>query len=194
MNTNSNTRILKDIIFPTSELKILSFFTLHPEDSFHVRELSRRTKLSLGGTNKALSSLHSQGLLDRKRIGSNLVYTLKRDDLIVRRLGIVSILIELEPLKDELAEFSGLIILFGSFARGENTTGSDLDLLVIGNHKDEIRDIIDLFIQDKGEDFPKIQSIIRTPAEWMALEDKDPVFFSEVSKGIALWDKQKNER
>jgi predicted nucleotidyltransferase len=194
MNTNSNTRTLKNIIFPTSELKILSFFTLHPEDSFHVRELSRRTKLSLGGTNKALASLYAQGLLDRKPMGSNLIYTLNRDDLIVRRLGILSILTELESLVKKLAELSSLIILFGSFPRGENMKGSDIDLLIVGNPKDEIQDIVDQFEKDRGEDFPKIQAIIRTPIEWMALEDKDPVFFSEVNKGIALWDKQRNER
>lgn len=194
MNTNLNTRQIKNTIFPTNELKILSFFTLRPDDSFHVRELSRRTKLSLGGTNKALTSLYNQGLLNRKRIGLNLVYTLNRNNIIVRKLGIISILAELEPLKDQLEEFSGLIILFGSFARGENTADSDLDLLIIGNKKDNIQDWIDSFMLDKEDDFPKIQAIIRTPVEWMALEDNDPVFFSEVSKGIVLWDQQKNER
>lgn len=186
--------MLKDIIFPTNELKILSFFTLHPDDSFHVRELSRRTKLSLGGTNKALTSLYAQGLLDRKPMGSNLLYTLNRDDLIVRRLGILSILTELESLTKNLEEISSLIILFGSFPRGENTKGSDIDLLIVGSQKDEIQDIVDHFEKDGGEDFPKIQAIIRTPIEWIALEDKDPVFFAEVTNGIVLWNKQKNER
>ncbi|MGB3976027.1 MAG: nucleotidyltransferase domain-containing protein [bacterium] len=148
----------------------------------------------MGGTNKALTSLYNQGLLNRKRIGLNLVYTLNRNNIIVRKLGIISILAELEPLKDQLEEFSGLIILFGSFARGENTADSDLDLLIIGNKKDNIQDRIDSFMLDKEDDFPKIQAIIRTPVEWMALEDNDPVFFSEVSKGIVLWDQQKNER
>lgn len=191
MNEKSNTRTIKHIIFPTNELKILSFFTLHPDESFHVRELSRRTKLSLGGTNKALSSLYMQGLLHRKRIGSSLLYTLNRDDLIVRRIGIMSILTELMPLKVELAEFSSLIILFGSYARGDHTIGSDLDLLIVGIQTEKILEKIDQFSKERGEDFPDIQAIIRTPAEWMALEDLDPVFFSEVSKGISLWDKQK---
>ena len=132
-----------------------------------------------------------QGLLHRKRIGSSLLYTLNRDDLIVRRIGIMSILTELMPLKVELAEFSSLIILFGSYARGDHTIGSDLDLLIVGIQTEKILEKIDQFSKERGEDFPDIQAIIRTPAEWMALEDLDPVFFSEVSKGISLWDKQK---
>jgi predicted nucleotidyltransferase len=100
------------------------------------RELARRIERSWGGVRPALARLVEHGLLDRDEVGATYVYRLNREHL-------------LAPAVDELAGarttfFSRLRSLiaawkiqplhasiFGSMARGDGDTTSDVDVFVV---------------------------------------------------------------
>lgn len=79
-----------------------------------------------------------------------------------------------------------LIILYGSVARHEDTTGSDIDILIISSDKDKIKDkiyskVVD-FLLDFGED---ISAKIISSSDYNRV--KDTHFISTVEKeGIIL--------
>jgi predicted nucleotidyltransferase len=88
--------------------------------------------------NKELSRLHEAGLLDRERVGNQLRYSANRSHQIYSELtgilrktvGVADVLIEaLAPLADSIE----LSFIYGSVARGTESPGSDVDLLIVGS-------------------------------------------------------------
>ncbi|MFQ5481002.1 MAG: hypothetical protein ACE5DW_06965 [Thermodesulfobacteriota bacterium] len=41
--------------------------------------------------------------------------------------------------------------------------------------------------------FSEIRAVEKTPAEWAALEEKDPVFHNEILSGVSLYEKEIDE-
>jgi predicted nucleotidyltransferase len=126
------------LLFPAAyRRQVLALLLLHPERKLHVREISRLTGTTAGTMNKELSRLHEAGLLDRERVGNQLRYSANRSHQIYPELagilrktvGVADVLIEaLAPLANSIE----LSFIYGSIARGTETAGSDVDLLVVG--------------------------------------------------------------
>ena len=90
-----------------------------------------------------------------------------------------------EELTRKIKTFSEKIILFGSCARGEDTPESDLDIFVVSREKDKVRGLI-APVKEKR----KVQLVIKTPQEFIILDQKEPVFYEEIHRGIVLWEKE----
>ena len=134
--TSSNSAAL---LFPASyRRRVLTLLLLHPERALHVREIARLTGTAPGTLNKELAKLHDAGLLERERVGNQLRYSANRSNAIYSELA--SILRKTvgvaDVLADALAPAADSIVaafIFGSVARGAETAGSDLDLMLIGS-------------------------------------------------------------
>jgi predicted nucleotidyltransferase len=115
----------------------LALLLLHPEATFHVREVARMTGRAAGTMLRELNALADAGILDRQRVGNQVRFQANAncpifDDLrniLKRTAGIADVLREaLEPLAERL----DVVFVFGSVARGDERAGSDIDLMVIG--------------------------------------------------------------
>ena len=73
--------------------------------------------------------------------------------------------------------------LIGSFARGEQTEDSDIDLFVLSNQPESAQRII-----QKSSLSEKIQPVIKKQVEFIGLDKKKPLFYQEIEKGIILWE------
>jgi predicted nucleotidyltransferase len=111
---------------------------LHPESSLHGREIARRAGLPAGTLTRELKRLADVGLLNCERRGNQLVYSANQQSPIFKELagilrktsGLADVVTEaLESVADRI----DLALIFGSVARGAETQGSDVDLLVIGS-------------------------------------------------------------
>lgn len=126
------------LLFPAAyRRQVLALLLLHPERKLHVREISRLTGTTAGTMNKELTRLHEAGLLERERVGNQLRYSANRSHQIYPELtgilrktvGLADVLIEaLAPLADAIE----ISFIYGSVARGTETAGSDVDLLIVG--------------------------------------------------------------
>ncbi len=126
------------LLFPASyRRQVLSLLLLHPERKLHVREIARLTRTAPGTLNKELTRLHEAGLLNRERVGNQVQYSANRSHQIYPELaailrktvGLANVLIEaLAPLARDVK----VAFVFGSIARGNETAGSDVDLLIVG--------------------------------------------------------------
>lgn len=130
--------MLLDLLFGTYRQRVLAQLLLHPDSSYHVRELARLTGTSAGTLHKELAKLAEVGLLQREKQGNQVRYQANRECPVFAELsglfrktsGLVDVLAE--ALR-QLQPSPELALVFGSVARGEENARSDVDLLLIAD-------------------------------------------------------------
>jgi len=118
---------------------LLNYFFLHPEEKLFVNEISRKLNLDKRNLKKKLKELEKENLLNSEPRGNQRIYYINRGyplfneykQIAFKTIGIES------KLRILLEKVDGLenAYLFGSYAKDEMDTHSDIDLLVIGEHK-----------------------------------------------------------
>jgi predicted nucleotidyltransferase len=118
--------------------KVLGYYFLNPNARHYSRELAGLLKVDTGNLSKKMSELKKEGLFLVETEGKNCYFTLNKkfpllkeyQNIYEARFGVA------ESLKSVLKEVKGLseAYLFGSYVKGNFEEGSDIDLLVIGDH------------------------------------------------------------
>jgi predicted nucleotidyltransferase len=130
--------MLSSLLFSEYRRRVLGLLLLNPDTTYHVRELARLTGTSAGTLHKELTKLTQGGLLRRQEVGNQVRYSANRDCPIFDELA--SILRKTSGLVDVLASALGsvekniaLTFVFGSVARGEQQSNSDVDVMLVGS-------------------------------------------------------------
>ena len=130
--------MLASLLFGTYRQRVLGLLLLNPERSYYVREIARLTDTAAGTLHKELARLAEVGLLVRESVGNQVRYSANRDCPVFEELA--SILRKTSGLADVLAEALSpvenqinLAFVFGSLARGEQQSGSDVDVMLVGS-------------------------------------------------------------
>lgn len=119
-----------------TQLRVLSHFFENPNEEFYLRELGRLLKLSPMTVKRALDDLVNDKLIIRQKKKNQILYHANTESLSYKFAKISYNLARLEEneildfLLDKIPGISS-IILYGSYAKGENDKHSDLDLLMI---------------------------------------------------------------
>ena len=95
----------------------------------------------------------------------------------------------LQPLVNKLKEISKKIVLFGSCARGENIASSDIDIFILADSSEAIKEKI-----KKSNLREKLQPIIRNSTQFIKMEKEESVFIEEIEHGITLWESKDESR
>lgn len=129
---------LATLLFPEYRRRILGLLLLRPDEALHGREIARRTGLPAGTITRELTKLATVGLLKRTKRGNQQVYSADTAGPIFAELA--SILRKTSGLADVLmqalapaAQQLRLAFVYGSVARGQETAGSDIDLMLVGD-------------------------------------------------------------
>ena len=139
----SNRHPIRDIFSSTTYLKVLSFLAKFSDQEYHEREIARRTGISFGSANRVLNELFADGILVRRPAGKMRFYSFNSGDSIATIFKIFVSISLLRPLIKDLQEFASEIVLYGSCARGQDVSRSDVDLFVVSAEKEEVLRIID---------------------------------------------------
>jgi predicted nucleotidyltransferase len=108
------------------------------QEGLHLRELERRTGVNSRQLVRELHTLRDAGVLTPTRVGNMVLYRFNPDcpvyeeiqSLVRKTVGLADVLRNaLEPFRKRIE----LAYIFGSFARGEQRSDSDVDLLIVGN-------------------------------------------------------------
>ncbi len=127
-----------DLLFGDYRRKLLGLLFARPNESFHVRELSRLTNIPVGSLHRELKQLSHAGLLLRRPSGNQIHYQANQEspmftDLtsLLRKAALPSLIAENRSLK-RLSKKYGVkkLFVFGSSARGDANVDSDIDFLV----------------------------------------------------------------
>lgn len=110
-------------------------------------------------------------------------YKASSDDITIKYLKILQNLLTIRPFIEKLKKKSQKIILYGSAAKGENLTESDIDLFIMSRLPDEVEKLM-----YKSKLREKIQCVVNTPTNYVKMKKNNPAFYSEVEKGILLWE------
>ncbi len=117
---------------------VLSYFILHDYAQMYVLEIARRLNLDGSNLAKKLRELEEEGILKSDERGKERYYSLNKTfpllkeykQIILKTIGIEGL------LKDLLRDISGIdeAYLFGSYAKDQMDSASDIDLLAVGDH------------------------------------------------------------
>jgi len=112
---------------------IKKYFFLNPTAKLRVREVERTLKLPLPSVIRYCKELEKENILATAKIGSVTFYTASRNEiyLLEKKLYNIKQLYDsglINYLKVELN--NPTIVLFGSYAKGEDTENSDIDLYI----------------------------------------------------------------
>jgi predicted nucleotidyltransferase len=127
-----------DVLFPKTRQAVLSTLLLHGQRSWYLHELAAHLRVRPSSLQRELSRLAVAGILKRWRHGNRVYYQVDEDcplladlrGLLAKTVGLVDVLrVALEPLRDSIQ----YAFVHGSVARGEETSASDIDLLIVGS-------------------------------------------------------------
>lgn len=128
---------LGTLFFGAYRRQVLALLLLHPDESFHLRELARVTNTQPGTLRRELAQLADAGVLSRERIGNLVRYKADTtcpiyDELrgiLKKTAGVADVLRDsLAPLTDKIA----VAFVYGSVASGTERRSSDIDVMVVG--------------------------------------------------------------
>ncbi|OQB72605.1 MAG: HTH-type transcriptional repressor AseR [Deltaproteobacteria bacterium ADurb.Bin135] len=125
-------------LFGKTRQSVLMALYIHADEAFYIRQLSRMTNIQMGALQRELKQLSDAGIIHRTTRGHQVYYQANKDCPIFNELkGIIIKTVGIgDVLKSALSSFKERIsvaFIYGSFARGDEKKGSDIDLLVIGD-------------------------------------------------------------
>lgn len=129
---------MASVLFGQTRLRVLGWLFGHPDEAFYLRQLVRQTGAAHGAVQRELAALTGAGVLRRTVQGRQVYFQANRESpiftelqsLLMKTTGAVDVLRDaLAPLADRIA----VAFIFGSAARGELRSESDIDLLVVGD-------------------------------------------------------------
>ena len=128
--------MLNKLFSSKTRVEILKLFLFNTGNSFYQRQISNLTAQSIRGVQREVDKLNRIGLIEKSTQGNRIYYKVNKKCPIVEDLKNIffkSVGIA-EVLRDNFKE-KGIKIAFiyGSYARGEESLLSDIDLMVMGD-------------------------------------------------------------
>ncbi len=129
-----------DTLFPTIRAGVLSATILQSERWWFMTELARQLGVTPSSLQRELEALAGSGILLRRQDGRRIYYKANTNSPVFPEMkGLIEKTAGIVPaLKAELKRFDDrieLALLYGSVARGEEKSGSDMDLMIVGSLK-----------------------------------------------------------
>ncbi len=159
----------------------------NPYEKYYLREAARLLKISPMTLKRSLDFLLKNKLIQKENIKNQILYLANMNNPAFRYLKIsynLSLLVNknlVEFTRKEIPEISA-IVLYGSFAKGENDKGSDIDILVISPVKKSISTNV-------SELLGKVVNLsFFSPAQWNKQAKTNRAFYLDViTEGIVLY-------
>lgn len=175
---------IANALFSKVQQRVLALIFGHPERSFYMSEIVRKVSSGTGAVERELSRLQRSGLVSLERIGNQKHYRANRGSPVFEELQslVVKTVALTEPLRKALEPYADKIktsFVFGSVAKGTDTTESDIDLIVIGN----ALSYTDLYAALQNAETVlrrKVNPIFLSPAEWRRKASRKGSFISTI--------------
>ncbi|MFN8546689.1 MAG: nucleotidyltransferase domain-containing protein [Candidatus Eisenbacteria bacterium] len=125
-------------LFPRAQRRVLDLVFLQPDQAWYRSQLARTLGVPASSLQRPLAGLVSAGVLLTVADGNRLYYRVNRESpiyvelhsLLVKTSGVIGVLREaLEPHASRI----DAAFVYGSFARGDESASSDVDLFIVGS-------------------------------------------------------------
>ena len=156
-------------------------------EKMYLSQIAKSSRVSISTCQQILERKAKEGEIGKVKLGNLSIYFLDPEFPKVRNLKIARAIELLNPLIEKLKEVSRKIILFGSASQGRDDVGSDFDIFILANDKNEVNKII-----SRSSIGRKIQPVIKNFLQLTELKEKNRTFYDEIMRGLVLWE-EKNE-
>jgi predicted nucleotidyltransferase len=170
-----------------AQKKISDFLLDKAGEKMYLSQIAKNSGASVSTCSQVLERLTGDNFALKDKYGNLSQFYLDLNNPLTRQRKVTRTVELLQPLINDLKEFSQKIILFGSAAEGTDRAESDIDLFILTNEKSRAQKIISGAKLDK-----KIQAVIKNMLEFVEMKEKDKFFYEEIKKGTVLWE-EKNE-
>ena len=175
---------IADALFTKTQQRVLSLLFGKPDTSFYTNEIVRWANMGRGTITRELEKLASSGLLTLTRAGNQRHYQANHDSPVYKELlgiirktsGIADVLKQaLKPIDEKIE----LAFVYGSIAKGKETFGSDIDLMLIGRGLN-YNEVIELIMPAEESLQREINPTLFTPEEYQTRLDDGQSFLQRV--------------
>lgn len=158
-------------------LRVLLMFFNEPYREFHLREIAKLAKVSSSTAKRFLDFYSEKRFLQRQRKANLALFKANVENPTFKHMKIGYFLMNLQPLGDFLKEVypDSSIVLYGSCARGEDDSQSDIDLLIISRKKEKAQ--LSKFEKQLER---KITLFVYELHEWEEKAKKDRAFYERI--------------
>ena len=175
--------MLDKLFSSKTRVEILRLFLFNAGNSFYQRQISSLTNQPIRGVQREVEKLLKIGFLEKSVQGNRIYYKVNRDtpifedlkNLFFKSVGIAEAL--KENLQDKKIEIA---FIYGSYARGEESLLSDIDLMVIGNISS--KELSGLLSRPKAELMREINYAVFSLNEFIGKAMQKDHFINSVSK------------
>ncbi len=169
-----------------NNLSFLRYFFDEPNKWFHVREMARLLKLTPTTASKYLNQLCKDGFLIKKQERKHLLFKANTESFSYKDAKVhynTKSLISsgLIDYLDKELHYPKAIIIFGSYAKGENDKNSDIDIFVISNRKKGLN--LEIFEKKLKA---KIQLFIKNENEFFKMQKENKNLVNSILNGIVI--------
>ncbi len=131
-------KFILDALFPRTRQAVLSAVLLRPEKWWYLTDLANHLGVSPSSLQRELASLVDGDLLISRRDGKRVYYKVNQHCPIVKELQTIFVKTSgiADVINSSLRRFKGkieLAFIYGSVARAEELSTSDVDLMVVGD-------------------------------------------------------------
>ena len=169
--------MLQRLFTSRTRVKLLALFLMNPGKEMYVREIARNVDENINAVRRELTNLENIGLLKSVKKGNLRYYVVDKNFPIYDELTRIILKTEglTKILKDNLAELGEIKIAFiyGSFASGEATAQSDIDVFIVGEVNEDR--LVMLVREIENRLSREINYVLFTPEEYRErIKNKDP--------------------
>lgn len=175
---------LPDTLFPKVKQKVLKILFCHPHTAFFTNEIIRLGKSGTGSIQRELDKLTHSGLVTMTKSGNQKLYQANVNSplfqelrsIVIKTFGMADAIKEaLEPIVSEIT----VAFIYGSVARNEDTTESDIDLMLIGDNL-TYNHCFQLLAEAEDQLERKVNPTLYTETAWKLKNKSDNNFINKV--------------
>ncbi len=186
MGTSLKTSPIASALFNGTRMSVLALLFSHADEEFYLRQIVYAVGGGVGAVSRELKRLTDAGILHRRIKGSNVYYQANSEcpifnelkGLVMKTAGVADV------IRSALATLSNRIsfgFIYGSVAKGEERTTSDVDVMVVGDVDfGEVIEVLDPIQQTLGRE---INPSVYTLKEFRKKLGKGHRFITSVVKG-----------
>lgn len=161
---------------------LLAYYFTNPTARHHLRDLAERLSIDPSNLSKELGRLQREGLFRSEVSGRQKYFRLNREyplfgevrNIIAKTIGAVPLITQALKRIGEIDE----AYLYGSFARNQQDTASDIDVLVIGAPREEVlAQVVQKLERQLGRE---VNYTVLTPKEFHSRRARKDAFLEDV--------------
>ncbi len=135
----------------------------------------------------SLRTLERSGLLTVEEKGNMKFYRMNLTDPRSREFKVLFNVYHLKPLADRLKNQSDEVILFGSAAEGTDMVDNDVDIFILTQDENAVKEILRKFQREYNR---PLSPIIMNANDYARLRRRDTSLYQNIGRGKVLWERE----